>query len=63
MKDEPDPYICLCNAVKLSTIEQAITDGIDTLEGLQEHLEVGVNCGACIPDILKILKRMKDENT
>jgi bacterioferritin-associated ferredoxin len=58
-----DMYICLCNAVKQSQIEEAIDSGITTFEGLQEHLEVAMNCGACTNDVLKILnyKKKSDE--
>lgn len=50
-----DMYICLCNAVKQSQIEEAIDNGFTTFEGLQEHLEVAMNCGACTNDVLRIL--------
>lgn len=52
-----DMYICLCNAVRKSQIELAILEDADiTLEGLQEKLEVAMNCGACNSDVLKILE-------
>lgn len=54
-----DMYICLCNAVKQSQIEAAIDDGVTTLEGLQELLEVAINCGACTSDVLSILNNKK----
>lgn len=53
-----DMYVCLCNAVKLSTIEETIHSGITTMEGLQETLEVNMNCGACECDVKEILKRV-----
>lgn len=51
-----DMYICLCNAVKKSEIELAILGGHDTLEKLQEELDVANNCGACTYDVQLILK-------
>ena len=54
-----DMYICLCNAVLQSQIENAIDDGITTLEALQETLEVAMNCGACTKDVLSILNNYK----
>lgn len=51
-----DMYICLCNAVKKSTIEETIRSGITTLEGLQDALEVNMNCGACECDVIQILE-------
>lgn len=50
-----DMYICLCNGVKQSQIEQAIKDGTNTLEGLRDKLEVAVNCCACEPEVLQLL--------
>lgn len=61
-----DMYICLCNAVRQSQIEEAIEAGITTFEGLQDHLEVAMNCGACANDVLCILnkkKKKKDDET
>ena len=54
-----DMYICLCNAVKQSQIEEAIDSGCTTLEMLQDHLEVAMNCGACTNDVLRILNEKK----
>lgn len=54
-----DPYICLCNAVKQSKIEEAIDGGIVTLEGLQEELDVAINCEACTKDVLDVLTNKK----
>lgn len=50
-------YICLCNAIKQSQIEDAIREGAITLEALQEKLEVAMNCGACETEIIEILNR------
>lgn len=50
-----DEYICLCNAIKRSEIEKAVRDGIDSIEGIQEKLDAGTNCGACLCDIRSII--------
>ena len=57
-----DPYICLCNAVRQSQIEEAIDNGITTFEALQAHLEVAMNCGACATDVLNILNTYKKKH-
>ena len=59
MDTNNDMYICLCNGVKQSQIDNAISDGIDTLENLQETLEVAINCGACTNEVLCILNNHK----
>ena len=56
-----DMYICLCNAVKKSEIELAILDGHNTLERLQEELDVANNCGACACDVQRILKESENK--
>lgn len=50
-----DVYICLCNAVKQSQIENAIANGVITLEDLQDTLDVATNCGACQHEVQDIL--------
>ena len=57
----PDMYICLCNAVKQSLIEEVIDDGITTFEALQEKLDVAMNCGACSVDVINILNNHKKD--
>lgn len=56
-----DMYICLCNAVKESQIENAIANGVVTLEDLQDTLEVNINCGSCEVDVLKILNKKNSD--
>ncbi len=51
-----DVYICLCNAVRQSDIERAIDKGVTTLAGLEEVLEVNINCGCCEQEVIQILK-------
>ena len=58
-----DMYICLCNAIKQSQIEDAIDNGIITFEGLQDALGVAMNCGACTGDVLAILRRKTLDET
>jgi bacterioferritin-associated ferredoxin len=48
-------YVCLCNAVKASEIENAIANGVITLDALQDTLDVANNCGACQNDVQEIL--------
>ena len=54
-----DMYICLCNGVRQSQIQNAIDDGIITLENLQDTLDVAMNCGACAKDVICILNTYK----
>lgn len=40
-------YVCICNAVTESDIDEAIRDGASRLRDLRERLQVGTCCGAC----------------
>ena len=49
-------YICLCNRITESEIDQAIHRGADSLRALQQNLSLGTNCGCCLEVANKILK-------
>ncbi len=49
-------YICLCNRITESDIDQAIHHGSDSLRALQQNLSLGTNCGCCLEAANKILK-------
>jgi bacterioferritin-associated ferredoxin len=40
-------YVCICNAVTESDIDEAIRDGASGLTDLRDRLQVGTCCGAC----------------
>ncbi len=40
-------YVCICNAVTDRDIMKAIDEGVSTVEGLGETLNVGTCCGRC----------------
>lgn len=42
-------YVCICNAVKEAQIKNAIAQGHDSLEALQNVLDVATCCGGCQP--------------
>jgi bacterioferritin-associated ferredoxin len=49
-------YICLCQGVTDSTIEQAVSNGAKTLNDLRKQLKVSVECGQCAHAALTCLK-------
>ena len=57
MDDKKDMYICLCNGVRQSQIENAIANGVITMEALQDTLEVNINCGMCERDVVGLLNK------
>lgn len=40
-------YVCICNSVTDRDIIKAVGEGVSTLEGLGEVLNVGTCCGRC----------------
>lgn len=40
-------YVCICNSVTDRDILKAIDEGVSTVEGLGEALDVGTCCGRC----------------
>lgn len=42
-------YVCLCYDIKDSQIKNAMQQGVDTVNALQEALSVGTCCGCCVP--------------
>lgn len=63
MDDKKDMYICLCNGVRQSQIENAIANGAITMEALQDTLEVNINCGMCGPDVIELLDKGTNDET
>lgn len=49
-------YVCLCKSVTDHQIRAAVRAGADTLGALQERLDLGTNCGKCIPCAAEVLR-------
>lgn len=41
-------YVCLCSGVTDKQIIEAVKNGHNSLEALNERLGVGANCGSCL---------------
>ncbi|SHF11128.1 assimilatory nitrate reductase catalytic subunit [Microbulbifer donghaiensis] len=48
--------VCSCMQVSRQQIDDAIQEGIDSVEGLGEQLGCGTNCGSCKPELASILQ-------
>lgn len=49
-------YICVCNGINESRVQEAIDAGITNVRDLREHLGTGNCCGRCNPAIRQMLK-------
>ncbi len=55
-------YICLCHGVNKKQLEQLTENGCCTVRQVQKECQAGSTCGACIPDLRKLLKKdLQDE--
>lgn len=48
-------FVCLCNAVSDSQIEDAVDAGVTSFEAIQDSLGVANTCGTCECEVKQIL--------
>ncbi len=53
-----DEIICNCMKITRGEIEDAINQGCDSLEKIQDKTEAGTVCGICVEDIEEILQEL-----
>ena len=42
-------YICVCNKVTQASLQEAVANGAHSVKALQKALNLGTNCGSCLP--------------
>lgn len=52
-------YVCICQGVTERDIEQAMSNGADSLSQLQEELQVARCCGSCAETVESMLARLE----
>lgn len=57
------PLVCSCFKVGKHTIEQAISEGCDTVDALGKELKCGTNCGSCKSELSQLIKQSEHKNT
>lgn len=50
-------YVCICNNVKESDIDQVIADGASSVTSIEQQLGVGSCCGQCRPRALEYINQ------
>lgn len=55
--EDKGAVLCSCFGVGVNQIHRAIENGAHSAEDLGESLGAGTNCGSCLPELGKILKR------
>lgn len=56
-----DEIICSCMSVTNGMIIDAVNNGADTLEKVQEATGAGTVCGACLEDVKQLVERLVSE--
>lgn len=62
LRSRPDYLVCTCFGVMYSEIQQAIANGCNNFEKLQEALMVGTGCSSCVDEVREILAEEMGEN-
>lgn len=55
-------YACMCHAVTVTEVEDAVLDGARSIEDIGEATGAGTGCGCCHNRLLTITRRV-DEAT
>lgn len=50
-------YVCICHGVTDTQIESAIDNGVETMKGLSQELNIGSQCGKCCQCTKRVLNR------
>lgn len=53
------PILCACHAVGEASVVAAIQDGAHTVQALGQRLKAGTGCGACVPELTRLLRRYR----
>lgn len=56
-----DKIVCDCLGITNGMIKDAVYDGADTLEEVQEATEVGTVCGVCIENVEHLIDHFVNE--
>lgn len=51
-----EKIVCYCNSVTNGMIKDAIDEGANTLEEVQETTGAGAICGACLEDLENLVR-------
>lgn len=62
IKTTKSRVICECLNINEHDIEEAILEGADSFEKLQDHTKVATGCGKCKPEVIKLLKKYVKED-
>lgn len=50
-------YVCLCEGINESTIENAVSNGCHTVKAIRDKTGAAKNCCKCVEEIQNIIKK------
>jgi bacterioferritin-associated ferredoxin len=53
-------FACICNAVRVSEVDEVIAAGARTVEDVGDACGAGTGCGTCVPTLCARLARAAD---
>lgn len=56
-----DEVVCSCLNITNGMIKEAVDNGANTLEEVQEATSVGTVCGVCIDDVQNLIDQFVEE--
>lgn len=56
-----DKIVCYCQSVTVGMIKDAIDNGANTLEEVQEITGAGTVCGSCLEDVRRLVEQFVAE--
>lgn len=56
-----EKIVCNCYGITNGTIKEAVENGADTLEKVQEATGAGTACGVCLDDIQRLVDEFAAE--
>ena len=57
---DDERMVCECYDIRVKDLKNAIENGDDTFEKMERSMRLGVLCGACVRDAVKIIKEIKN---
>lgn len=54
-------YVCICHGVTEKHIQQAVSDGVDSMRKVRGCLGVGSQCGKCVCHAQDVISQAQQE--
>lgn len=52
-------FVCICHAVNEKAIQQAVSEGAQSVRDVRRSLNVGSQCGQCVRHAFEVIEQAK----